>query len=480
MDRFFRPRSIVIFGASTNPQKGGWQVLQNFKQYVQANGGAELFIVHPKVDEIDGVKCYRSLDELPPRSSRIDLAVLVVPVPSVMPIVRECIAHNIRGILIESGNLSNDDGEVKQFTQEIHTLLQGKDIRITGPNSIGFNVPDLRYCTPIKFYAQFLQTRQRNVSIVGQSGLFVTGFVERFFEGVAHGQPFGVSNLAAIGNKLDVNESDLLEYYLADPKTHVVGMYLEDIKDGPRFLRLIKQNAAADNSHYKPIVLLKAGRSPEGAKAIQSHTGSLAGNYEMIKTIAHQYGLFLVDSYEELFELLAILCRYPGFATSIFKRKSLNIGVISISGSGCVLSADFAYKYQLKIPELDDAMKTQLRAVFPDWAPIHNPIDTWASIELVGPKSSFNKILQIFLDSRKFDAIVMMSISSQFAAIDMTFINQKQKEYPNLPILLHYFGGQELQNHIRAAYQHDIPVVQNLEDVFKFLRLMCNVFRLRK
>jgi acetyltransferase len=257
-------------------------------------------------------------------------------------------------------------------------------------------------------------------------------------------------------------------------------MYLEDIKDGPRFLNLIKKNAAAANANYKPIVLLKAGRSPAGAKAIQSHTGSLAGNYEMIKTIAHQYGLFLVDSYEELFELLAILCRYPGFGASIFRRKSLNIGIISISGSGCVLSADFGYKYQLNLPEVDEVMKSKLQSVFPDWAPIHNPIDTWASIEMVGPKESFNKILQIFLDSKKFDAIVLMTISSQFAAFDMNFINQKQTEHPNFPILLHFFGGNELRNHIQSAYQHDIPVVQNLEDVFKFLRLMCDVYRLRK
>ena len=111
-----------------------------------------------------------------------------------------------------------------------------------GPNSIGFNVPDLRYCTPIKYYSQFLETRERNVSIVGQSGLFVTGFVEWFFDTAGHGQPFGVSNIAAIGNKLDVNECDLLEYYLDDDKTHAIGMYLEDIRDGSRFMSLLKEN----------------------------------------------------------------------------------------------------------------------------------------------------------------------------------------------------------------------------------------------
>jgi len=99
-----------------------------------------------------------------------------------MPVIRSCISREVRGLLIESGSLSNDEAEAASFAAEVLDLIRGRDIRIVGPNSIGFNVPDILYCTPIKFYSEFLETRERNVSIVGQSGLFVTGFVEWFFD----------------------------------------------------------------------------------------------------------------------------------------------------------------------------------------------------------------------------------------------------------------------------------------------------------
>ncbi len=465
MDRFFRPTSIVLYGASVNPRKGGYQVLRNFTQYMDRNGYKDFFIVHPRETVMEGVRCYRELEEVPsPAGGRIDLAVIVLPVPQVMPVVRKCVERNVRGILIESGNLSNDPGEAEAFAGELKRLIAGKDIRVVGPNSIGFNVPDLRYCTPIKYYDEFLETRDRNVSIVGQSGLFVTGFVEWFFGTAGQGQPFGVSNIAAIGNKLDVNECDLLEYYLEDPKTHAVGMYLEDIRDGARFVELLKRNRAGEK---KPIVLLKAGKSEKGKLAVSSHTGSLAGNYRIIEAVARQYGMMLVETYEELFELLSIVCAHPALA-------SRRVGVISVSGSGCVLSSDFAEKYSLELPELDDATVARLAPLFPDWAPIHNPVDTWASVELVGPGESFNRILEIFMDSGLYDSIVLMTISSAFAAFDWDFLEKMRAKHPDVPIVLHFLGGSSIQEHTAIAKNRRFPVIPNFEHIFKLLRILAD------
>jgi acyl-CoA synthetase (NDP forming) len=470
MDRFFEPQSVVLFGASANPSKGGNQVLRNFKQYMVGHNYKDLFIVHPRATEIEGVRCFKKLEEIS-FEGRIDLAVLVIPVSAVMNVVRECIKINVRGILIESGNLSNNDHESKEFAEELQASIKDRDIRIVGPNSIGFNVPDSRYCTPIKHYDQFLETRERNVSICGQSGLFVTGFVEWYFD---RSQPFGIAKMAAIGNKIDVNECDILEYYLQDNKTHVIGMYLEDIRDGKRFLSLLKTN---QKTTKKPIVLLKSGKSKLGKRAISSHTGSLAGEYNMIMTIAKQFGMFLVDTYEELFLLLALVCRYPNLNSTNIKSK--NIGVISISGSGCVLCADFAEKYGLNLPELSDETKLKIRPIFPDWAPIHNPIDTWASIEKVGPQISFNKILDHFLDSKQYDAILLMTISSSFAEFDWYHIVEKMKEYPNIPIIMHFFGGETIKSHTQKARNRDIPVIPSIDFIFKFLAQMAEYSRSR-
>jgi len=464
MERFFHPRSIVLFGASSNPKKGGNQVLQNFKQYMERQNYPDLFIVHPREKTIDGVPCYRSLDEVPPNANgigRIDLAVIVLPVQEVMPAVRSCVARNISGILIESGNLSNDENEAASFAKEMLSLIRGKDIRIVGPNSIGFNVPDLRYCTPIKHYSEFLETRERNVSIVGQSGLFVTGFVEWFFNTTGHGQPFGVSNIAAIGNKLDVNECDLLEYYLHDAKTHAIGMYLEDIRDGGRFISLLKENR---ERHRKPVVLLKAGKSVKGKQAVSSHTGSLAGSYTAVEAVAKQFGMILVETYDELFEMLSIVCQYP-------VMRSNRVGVISVSGSGCVLSSDFAEKFSVELPELDQGTVARLRPLFPDWAPIHNPIDTWASVEKVGPRESFNRILEIFLESGLFDSIVLMTISSPFTNFDWKYLGDMQRRFNDIPLVVHFFGGQSILEHTALAKEYRIPVIGSFDRIFKLLDL---------
>jgi acetyltransferase len=463
MDRFFSPKSVVLFGASKNSAKGGTHVMKNIQQYMAFNNHPDFYLVHPNEQSLGGIRCYAQLSEIPffqQTEKRLDLAIIVVPVASVMPTIRECVKYNVRGILIESGNLSDDDEEVKKFTAEVKSLIQGKDIRITGPNSIGFNVPATKYCTPIKYFDRFLETWEHNASIIAQSGLFITGFVDCYHEGIAAGQPFGISHMAAIGNKLDVNECDILEYYLTEPKTHVIGMYLEDIREGDRFLQLLKRNLA---EIHKPIVLLKSGRSEKGKKAISSHTGSLAGNYATIEAIAKQFGMMLVDSFEEFYDALTILCQYTCC-------KGDKIGVISISGAGCVLSSDFAERYGLELPELSEKTHANLQPLFPDWAPIHNPIDTWASIEKVGPKHSFSSILKVYLESKQYDAIIMMTISSKFASFDWNYFKEVKKQFPAVPLVLHFFGGETFQQETNLAYRNQIPVVGNLAHIFKVLK----------
>ena len=173
----------------------------------------------------------------------------------------------------------------------------------------------------------------------------------------------------------------------------------------------------------------------------------------------------MVETYDELFEALSIVCQYP-------LLRSNRIGVISVSGSGCVLSSDFAEKYGLELPDLPEAMVSELRAFFPDWAPIRNPIDTWASVEKMGPQESFNRILELFMDSGLFDAIVLMSISSPFAAFNWDNVSRMRLRHPEMPVLVHFFGGQTIMEHSAIAKDYLIPVIPNFEHIFKLLSLI--------
>jgi len=455
MDRFFHPKKIVLFGASSNPRKGGHHVLKNIKQYVQNNENIEFYIIHPSADIIKGVKCFRSIADIKSEKIIFDLAIIVVPINAVMDTVRQCIKYDVRGILIESGQLDNDPYKALEYGAEIKSLIQGKKIRVVGPNSIGFNVPSLKYCTPLYYNPLFLETRERNVAFCGQSGLFIAGFIEKFITT----QPFGVSCSAAIGNKLDVNECDILEYYFDDPKTHIIGLYLEDIRDPPRFLSLIKKNK------QKPIVLLKSGKSEQGKKAISSHTGSLAGNYSLIEGLSKQFGLYLVDTFQDMFDLITILCQYPSL-------NSQKVGVISISGSGCVMSADFAAKYHLDLFPLSSSLKDKLSNFFPPWAPISNPLDTWPSIEHVGSTKSFRELLTAYLKENIYDAIVLMTIAADLSAFDWDYFEAVRKNYPNTVIILHFFGGEKLNEYTRKAIKYRLPIVYNMQFIFQALSMM--------
>ncbi|MHA1919212.1 MAG: CoA-binding protein, partial [Promethearchaeota archaeon] len=460
MERFFHPKKIILYGASSNPHKGGHHVLKNIKQYSENNQNVEFYIIHPKSDVIEGIQCFRNISDIKSEKGYFDLAIIVVPIDAVMDSVRECIKQEVKGILIESGLLDIDPKKAEEYGLEVRSLIKGKDIRIVGPNSIGFNVPSLKYCTPLNYNPSFLQTRRRNVSFCGQSGLFVAGFVEQFISM----QPFGIANSAAIGNKLDVNECDILEYYFKDEKTHVIGLYLEDIKDGTRFLSLIKKNK------QKPIVLLKSGKSEQGKKAIASHTGSLAGNYKIVKGLSNQFGIYLVDTYGEMFDMISILCQYPAIA-------SPSIGVISISGSGCVMAADYAEKYNLNLADLSGHLRERIRKFFPIWAPIHNPLDTWASIERVGSITSFRELLKAFLEEKTYNVIVLMTIATDLGNLDWKFLKIAREKYPDTVIILHFFGGDKLSEYTKKAINYEIPVIQDLQFIFKSLAMMRKNYR---
>ena len=453
MEQFFNPHSIVILGASTNPNKAGHRVMQNLLRYKEHNQGISLYIVHPRESQILDIPCAKDLQSIQ-HLDRIDLGVIVLPIPAVMPSIRELIKKNVRGIIVESGDFSNDPEEKHQFKKEIKQLLATTDIRIIGPNALGVYVPQKWLATPIAPLPKMLEARNKKVMLCGQSGLFVTSFIQEFLEE----QTIGYSALAAIGNKLDVNECDIIEYFDSDNSTTAMGMYIEDIRDGPRFLQLAKKL-------HKPLVILKSGRSEKGKQAVSSHTGSLAGNFEVFNAVTKQFGIHLVENYTELMEMMNVVAFYQ-------EVQGPRVGVISVSGSGCVLAADYVEQFGLSLSDVSPELRQKLRPLFPDWAPIHNPIDTWASIEVMGDQASFNQILQQFLESHEFDVIVMATMASSFSRFDYQFIQQMQSQYPEIPIILHFFGGNHLHSMTVRAFRNNIPCVKNFQYLFKFIGML--------
>ncbi|MHA1339028.1 MAG: CoA-binding protein [Promethearchaeota archaeon] len=482
---FFKPKSIIIFGASRKEGKSGTFLLKNIIKYKPKN----LILIHPTAEKLYGFKCYKNINDVPNEIKKnIDLAIISIPVQFVADTVIQCIKIGVKGIIIQSGNIGMNNDEVEINKKRIFEALEkykndrGEKTRIMGPNSLGVynnfgfdeNGEISNFFTGImNFKDQPPYNRNgNNLTIVAQTGLVVSGYYIDLFEK----KDICISKIIAIGNKLDIDESDILEFLINDPNTKTIAFYLESIKDGRRFFKICKK---AIFKFKKNIVLLLSGRSNIGKKAIMSHTNSIASNSLLIDAMCKQLGIIQVFDFSEL--ILA-----GKLATHIPLPQGNRIGLLSISGAGCVLSADFAEEFYFQIPELNEEIKYKLEEVFPKWAEINHPLDMWAAIEQVGSKA-YDVAISAFLNTNKFDVIIFCSIAEERAILNYSNLRELAKNYPKIPLILQIFGGSnDIKNQLTEQFENlnkyniYIPVVYNLRKVISILSKLVRLAYLQK
>ncbi|MHA1439744.1 MAG: CoA-binding protein [Promethearchaeota archaeon] len=457
MNSFFYPKSIVIYGASANERKSGNHVLRNILNYSKDN----IFLIHPKNEEIYGIKCYKKIFDLPIKD--IDLAIIILPVEYVLDALEDCIEYKVKTIILESGDLYlkgvNDKLNKERIQKIKEKLKKNQKSRIIGPNSIGF------YCanrdrpgiiTSLIYFDKLPGLKDKNLSIISQTGLTLSGILQ----GQNYIQEFGIAKIAAIGNKFDVNESDILDIYESDPDTDVIALYLEDIKEGMRFRAQCTRIAKK-----KPIILLKSGKTEKGKKAIVSHTKSLAGNYKIIKALSKQIGMITVDDFFEMFITAKLLLSQP-------IPKGNKLAVISISGAGTVLSCDLAEKYGLELPPMSKTQREKMLEIFPKfaWDDVYNPLDIWASVEFVGPEIAYLKAGEIFLEEKnQFDALIIYITGIKETKFDWYKLSKLNKT-SGIPIYLGFFGGDKkliLRWREELEEKYNIPTFESINTLIK-------------
>ncbi len=465
LDFFFQPKSVVLYGISRKPGKSGYFIASNMKSY----NPQYLYVIHPKVEEVHGISCKKKFADLPEKvRENIDLAIISLPVHHTTDAVIECIHHGVKGIIIGSGNIGLNQQEVRENTAKIRKALdhqKGQKTRILGPNGLGVFNNENKFFTAIMTMDNYPPFGKNSVSIIGQTGLMVSGYLIDFLER----KDTSISKIFAIGNKFDINESDILEILLDDPNTKVIAMYLESIIEGSRFFDLCKK---AIYEKGKIVILLKPGKSKIAKQAILSHTQSIAGNAEIIHAMCSQLGIIQVVDLQEFIQACKL-------AANISIPKGNSTGLISISGAGCVLLADLAEEYNFQIKDISDSntIMEKLQEVFPDWADISHPLDIWASIEQHRTKS-YNIALESFLESGLFDFIVMCNISGKRTGVDFEYIRNLKEKYPEIPIIIQLFGGfeEKKQAFVKEFEQIDsenyIPVVYDLRRTMKILSKM--------
>jgi acetyltransferase len=359
MKNFFEPEGVVVIGATSNPIKGGNSIIKN----LQHGYKGQIYPVNPRYTEIEGLPCYPSVAAVP---GRADLAIVFVPASQVAAAVAECAEKGISAVMIESGGFAETGSSGAKFQAELLEIAARTGIRLWGPNCMGLvdvvggNI--FSFMNP-EWQKEGLLIPGR-VSLVVQSGMLSAVFLVDI---MSHALT-GIAKVCSLGNKVDINECDILEYFMEDPETDVIGMYLESFADGRRFLELSRRCS-------KPIVVLKGGKSENGAKAAMSHTASMAGNSRIVAGMMRQAGIIEAKDFRQL----ADLCR----SLSLTKPQAggKKVAVLTFSGGAGIVSTDFIEENGLAIAGFTPGTTQALEELFPSWMPVSNPVDLWPAIE---------------------------------------------------------------------------------------------------
>jgi len=394
---FFKPKGVAIVGASANPYKGGHFILNNVLK--SFNGG--VYPVNPGYPEINGVKCYPSVLQVP---DPVDLAIIFVPAAMVPRVLQECAERGIKGAMIESSGFSETGDSGKRLQERLVEIADKSGIRIWGPNCMGLvdavHGQVFSFVLPAIWEEGFIPD---DVSLIVQSGMLSAGFlIDIMTNGI-----MGISKVCSIGNKVDVNECDIMEYLINDPDTGVIGLYLESILDGRRFIELCQRSD-------KPIVVLRGGKTPKGAEAAMSHTASLAGNGAVISGALAQTGVVEAHDFKQMMDLCRSLADYP----ELLLKSSGRVAILTMSGAAGILSSDFIEQQGLAVADLSENTVNTLQKIYPSWMPVSNPIDIWPAVEMHGRKKVYPEAFKAVCADPGVDAILFHSFVGGFASSD--------------------------------------------------------------
>jgi len=446
MDFFFDPDGIAVIGASADPMKGGYYLLRN----VLGGYGGKVYPVNPRYDSLMGVKCYPDIESIP---GNFDLAIYFIPARFFPDTIRACAKKGVKGIIIESAGFAEVGEEGRRLQEEAVRLAGELGIRLWGPNCMGLIDGWKRYVFSFLMSGQIFELlKPGNASFIVQSGLLSAGFLVMVLERGG----LGISKMLSIGNKCDVHETELLEYLIRDDSTDVIGMYVESIKDPQWFMRCAR-------STDKPIVLLKGGRSPAGAKAAASHTASMAGDYTIMRHVFDQCGIVEVFDINELMDIAR------GFSKAKRIGHDAGTAIITFSGGGGIITSDQLYARGLSTANLSPESLEALKEIYPEWmAPAH-PVDIWPAIEQHGYQKVYARSVDIIMNDPGVDSLIVHLFANWMEPADLENLADAKEKYGK-PVIAWCTGTGERLLTLRAALENmGIPVFEEMMRGVDFL-----------
>ena len=458
-EKFFYPKSVVIVGASSAPHKPGNDVIRN----ILANGyGGKLYLVNPRGEEILGMKAYSSIQDLP---GGIDLAVVILPAALNPQAIRDCAAKGIQAVVLAAGGFSEVDEKGEELQGNLTRAVRETGVRVIGPNTSGHT------STPHNFTSTFFpqgKIPRGPISYIAQTGNFATHTMRY----ITTGENFGVARVVGLGNKVDIEESDVLEYYASDPETKAIFIYLESFKNPRRFLSI-----AREVTREKPVFLLKGGATAEGAKAAVAHTAAMAAEDRVIDGALKQAGIARIYQYSHLFLAAKALASMP-------LPKGNRVSFLAPSGAMLVVLTDLCLSLGLKVPPFEESTRQFLQSISPPIVRMRNPVDIWFSAGIHGVEFAYREGTEAALKDPNIDAVVpILLLTDETGVPPLDFLVDLAKKYPEKPIYVTFTGEKKHMDAGKAFLEpRGVPTFPLIEEPFEVLSLLarCRRFMERK
>lgn len=435
---FFYPKSIAVIGASDVKGKLGYNVVWNL---INHDFPGRLYPVNPGKETIKGIKAYKSVLDIP---DPVEMAIIIVPAKAVETAIAECCAKGIKYVVVEAAGFAEAGEEGRQAQARIEKIIRAHGCRVLGPNCSGVINTHHNMVQSIGLLSDL---RKGNVGMVAQAGVYAAGILT----GLSNVLDFGI--VATIGNKMDINETDILEYFSDDNHISVIVMYMEDISSGKRFV-----DVAGRAAMRKPVIILKSGRTEAGKKAVSSHTASLAGNDEVNNAAFKQSGIIRARDNEHLFALTRAFSKQP-------VPKGNSVMVITYTGSMGVAATDMLYLSDMRLATLEPYFQKRLKKVMPDYASIGNPIDCSFSMT----PQQVKDLIEIGVESNDVHSfIVIIQGEMLHAFVDV----MKSIDYKDKPVVCCVACKEFMIDDVVRMEQAGIPVYSTAEMAAEVLSQM--------
>ena len=445
---FLDPSSVAVIGASRDPSKVGGSVLANLRA---ARFAGRIVPVNAQADMVQGI---RSAPSILAVEGAVDLAVITVPAPAVLPALKECVAKGVAGAVVISAGFREAGEEGRTREAELRAWLRDQPIRVLGPNCLGW----IRPSRGLNLTFAPGMPEPGGIAFVSHSGALAVAILDW-----ARERRMGFSLFASLGNQADITEADVLDAVAADTETRVIAGYIEGVADGRRFFEALRAAAAV-----KPVVLLKTGRSAEGARAVSSHTGALAGSDRAFDAAVKQAGAFRVGTVEELFDVARGLASQP-------LPRGRRLLVVTNGGGLGIVATDAARDAGLAVEPLEAPVRDRLAAVLPPTASLANPVD------LVGDADAarYSHALDAIGGGAADAALVMLTAQAATDALGVARAVIVATRSWSIPVAGAFVGGARVAPGVRALEEAGIPCYPFPEPAVRTLAGMARLWERR-